>query len=97
MAVSMDLGNLYSPYGIIHPADKKDVGIRLAHGSLSIAYGKNVYSGPLVSEIVQLKESLTVALKVVFKSVFRKIEVRSCNGLEVHICNIILSLHGVIT
>ncbi|MEJ2495118.1 MAG: sialate O-acetylesterase, partial [Ignavibacteriaceae bacterium] len=44
MAVTLDIGNP----GNIHPADKKDVGERLARWALAKTYDKNVfYSGPL--------------------------------------------------
>jgi len=44
MAVTLDIGNPRN----IHPADKKDVGERLARWALAKTYDKNVfYSGPL--------------------------------------------------
>ncbi|KAL9974148.1 hypothetical protein ACROYT_G011152 [Oculina patagonica] len=54
MAVSMDLGNVSSPYGSIHPTDKQDVGYRLALAGQAVAYGDLdvYYSGPLVSDVI---------------------------------------------
>ena len=44
MAVTLDIGNVNN----IHPADKQDVGKRLALWALAKNYGKNItYSGPL--------------------------------------------------
>lgn len=84
MAVAMDLGNPNAPYGSVHPTDKKDVGIRLSLAGLSVAYGVNVYyTGPLLAEIQHEPQSL--ALKVLFRSVFDKIEVRSPYGFEVRV------------
>jgi sialate O-acetylesterase len=48
MAVTMDIGNPED----IHPANKRDVGKRLALWALAKDYGKNlVYSGPLYREL----------------------------------------------
>ena len=85
MAVAMDLGNPYSPFHSLHPTNKNDVGKRLALASLAVAYGKNVYfTGPLVSEIKQIKEHSLNCLKVTFRSVLYKIEVRCRDGFEVY-------------
>jgi sialate O-acetylesterase len=44
MAVAVDIGNPYN----IHPADKLDVGLRLALAARHVAYGQDiVYSGPI--------------------------------------------------
>jgi sialate O-acetylesterase len=44
MAVTIDIGDSTN----VHPADKQDVGARLALGARAIAYGEKVeYSGPL--------------------------------------------------
>ena len=84
MAVAMDLGNAYSPFTSIHPTNKKDVGKRLALSSLSVAYGRyGYYTGPLVSEIRQIKQHSLNALRVTFTSVHGIIEVRSRHGFEV--------------
>ena len=80
MAVSMDLGNPFSPFKSRYPTDKKDVGIRLALAALNIAYEKQVYySGPLVSNIKRIKKRKVTQLKISYKpdSIYnRKIEVR---------------------
>ena len=83
MAVAMDLGNPYSPFGSPHPTDKDDVGKRLALASLGVAYEKKVYfTGPLVSKITIIQEGNK--LRVVFKNVCGNIEVRSMDGFEVY-------------
>ena len=80
MAVSMDLGNPFSPFKSPYPTDKKDVGIRLARAALNIAYEKQVYySGPLVSKIKQIKKGKVTQLQISYKpdSIYnKKIEVR---------------------
>ena len=91
MAVSMDLGNKYSPYVSFHPTNKRDVGKRLSLAGLAIAYGRNVYyTGPLVSVIKQRKEHSLNVLEITYKFVRGRIEVRSRDGFEVH-CHIISS------
>ena len=73
MAVAMDLGNPFSPFQSSYPADKRDVGIRLARAGLAVAYGKHVYySGPLVRKIKQRR----TGVKIYYRSVHHKIEVR---------------------
>ena len=77
MAVTMDLGNPYSPFFSAHPTDKRDVGERLARSSLAIAYGKKLYySGPLVSKIKLQKKGGNKQLEILYRSVKRRIEVR---------------------
>ena len=95
MAVAMDLGNLKSPFGSIHPTDKTDVGNRLALAGLAVAYSKDkYYTGPLVSTIKRQTQPPSLALEVSFKSLSEEIEVRSENGFEVSchlltwLCNI---------
>ncbi|NXB94169.1 SIAE acetylesterase, partial [Vidua chalybeata] len=48
MAVAMDLGDEYSPYGSIHPRDKQNVAHRLLLGAMAVAYGEKglVFQGP---------------------------------------------------
>ena len=48
MACTIDIGEAEN----IHPKNKQDVGLRLALGSLHVAYGKDlVYSGPVFKEV----------------------------------------------
>jgi sialate O-acetylesterase len=48
MAVTIDIGNP----GNVHPADKQDVGARLALAAEAMAYGKKLeFSGPLFREV----------------------------------------------
>eukprot|EP01121_Diplochlamys_sp_Union-15-3_P000221 TRINITY_DN10225_c0_g1_i1.p1 TRINITY_DN10225_c0_g1~~TRINITY_DN10225_c0_g1_i1.p1 ORF type:complete len:488 (-),score=93.08 TRINITY_DN10225_c0_g1_i1:60-1523(-) len=55
MAVTIDAGDVGSPYGNIHPRDKKTVGTRLALAALSIVYQKPVqYWGPVALKAVLL-------------------------------------------
>ena len=92
MAVAMDLGNPHSPYSSAHPTDKKDVGERLATASLAVAYGKHVYySGPLVSKINLQKKGNVEQLKILYRSVNERIEVKRHRkypvvGFEVSVC-----------
>ena len=80
----MDLGNLKSPYGSVHPTDKTDVGNRLALAGLAVGYGKEkYYTGPLVSTIKRQTRPPSPALEVTFKSLNKEIEVRSDAGFEV--------------
>ena len=84
MAVAMDLGNKYSPFGSVHPTNKRDVGKRLSLAGLSVAYGKNVYyTGPVLSEIKQQKVWALNVLKITYKFVRGWIEVRNREGFEV--------------
>lgn len=54
MAVAMDLPDVHSPYGTIHPRDKQDVAYRLTLGARAVAYNeKDVpFLGPFPSEIL---------------------------------------------
>ena len=49
MAVAIDLGDLSSPYGSIHPRDKQDVARRLVLGALNVAYHRTSvnFQGPV--------------------------------------------------
>ena len=86
MAVAMDLGNLKSPYGSVHPTDKTDVGNRLALAGLAVGYGKErYYTGPMVSTIKKQTHTTSVAFEVTFKSLNGEIEVRNNIGFEVYL------------
>ena len=98
MAVAMDLGNKYSPFGSVHPTNKRDVGKRLSLAGLSVAYGKNVYyTGPLLSEIKKEKEWASNVLKVTYKFVHGWIEVRNREGFEVRYDIVILNFRLLFT
>lgn len=58
MAVTLDIGNFYN----IHPANKQDVGKRLALWALANDYGKNsVYSGPLYQSMEKKGKQITLS------------------------------------
>lgn len=60
MAVTLDIGNPNN----IHPADKKDVGERLARWALAKDYGKKVvYSGPLYQAMQVKNEKIILSFK----------------------------------
>ncbi|XP_063167154.1 sialate O-acetylesterase isoform X2 [Candoia aspera] len=58
MAVTIDLGDSESPYGSIHPRDKRTVAYRLHLGALAIAYGERsiTFQGPYPQK-VQVNET----------------------------------------
>lgn len=57
MAVSIDIGEAHN----IHPADKQDVGSRLALAARAIAYGERIeYSGPFFREAVRDGDSIHI-------------------------------------
>ncbi|KAK9395093.1 sialate O-acetylesterase [Crotalus adamanteus] len=58
MAVTIDLGDNESPYGSIHPRDKRTVAYRLHLGALSVAYGEKsiIFQGPYPQR-VQVNET----------------------------------------
>ncbi|KAM6432101.1 sialate O-acetylesterase isoform 1-T5 [Liasis olivaceus] len=58
MAVTIDLGDDESPYGSIHPRDKRTVAYRLHLGALAIAYGEKsiTFQGPYPQK-VQVNET----------------------------------------
>jgi sialate O-acetylesterase len=57
MAVTIDIGDPDN----IHPADKQDVGVRLALAARALAYGENIeYSGPLFRETSLDKDGMRV-------------------------------------
>ncbi|CAG5125211.1 unnamed protein product [Candidula unifasciata] len=78
MAVAMDLPDFNSPYGSIHPRDKKDVGDRLALGGLAIAYGRQeVFQGPYPSKA----EVTASGFKITYGS-SANLEIRNISGFE---------------
>lgn len=57
MAVAMDLGDKYSPFGSIHPRDKQTVAYRLHLGARAVAYGEKViFQGPVPKNIEVLAD-----------------------------------------
>ncbi|XP_022616948.1 sialate O-acetylesterase [Seriola dumerili] len=54
MAVALDLPDITSPYGTIHPRDKQDVAYRLTLGARAVAYNEKDVSflGPFPSQIL---------------------------------------------
>ncbi|ERE75812.1 sialate O-acetylesterase-like protein [Cricetulus griseus] len=64
MAVAMDLCDLNSPFGSIHPRDKQTVAYRLHLGARALAYGeKNLaFQGPLPKKIELLAHSRLLSL-----------------------------------
>jgi len=62
-ASAVDLGDLGSPAGNIHPRDKQDVGMRLAWNALALAYNQNVqYLGPTFSSLSFRQGTTSVAV-----------------------------------
>ena len=49
LATTYDLGDAASPFGSVHTRHKIEVGQRLALGALKVAYGEDVYTGPVFS------------------------------------------------
>jgi len=68
MATAVDLGDLGSPYGNIHPRDKQDVGTRLSLAAQHFSYGdKNIiYSGPIASSFRTVSNTQTLVVSVTF-------------------------------
>jgi len=64
MVVTMDIGNLKN----IHPANKKDVGKRLANWALAKDYGfiNTVYAGPMYQSIQNAGDKLYIHFNYVF-------------------------------
>jgi len=69
MASAVDLGDLDSPYGNIHPRDKQGVGTRLALAAQHFAYGDKtvVYSGPIASSFSTIANAATLIVIVTFE------------------------------
>ncbi len=62
MAVTLDLGE----WNDIHPENKEDVGIRLAHEALRLVYGKQVLSGR--GPVVSGAERISTRVRILFES-----------------------------
>ena len=69
MAVTLDIGNP----GNIHPADKQDVGKRLALCALAKTYGRKVtFSGPLYRSMKKKKDSIELSFDYAGKGLVLK-------------------------
>ncbi|KAH3756293.1 sialate O-acetylesterase [Pelomyxa schiedti] len=68
MASAVDLGDITSPQGDIHPTDKQDVGLRLALSVEHFLYGNTttVYEGPTVSSITKESDGPDASVLVVY-------------------------------
>ena len=87
MAVAMDLGNVSSPWGSIHPNDKQDVGERLALAARGVAYEEHVYyTGPIVAgmKITAQLSGNQAEIDVLYSSVgVGGLEIKTRKGFEV--------------
>ncbi|XP_064612448.1 sialate O-acetylesterase-like [Liolophura sinensis] len=83
MSVVIDLPDYNSPWGAIHPRDKKDAALRLGLAAEAVAYGvPNVrYRGPFPTKVSVNPASRIVTIE--FDSGRTPIEVRSIDGYEV--------------
>ncbi|XP_022084099.1 sialate O-acetylesterase-like isoform X2 [Acanthaster planci] len=64
MGVGIDLPDVKSPYGPIHPRDKQDMGTRLSLAGRAIAYGQNVsYAGPYPTSFTVNTTTLTLVIE----------------------------------
>lgn len=83
MAVTLDIGDINT----IHPANKADVGERLALWALANDYGKNMnYSGPLPSKIERQSNKIVIYFKhateglIIRKDVVNQFEIAGKDG-----------------
>ncbi len=78
---------LFIAYNYIHPLsghfrDKYDVGYRLSHAGLAVAYGQQVeFEGPIVQNVAYSTGSETVNITYTAVS---SIELRNSTGFEVY-------------
>jgi sialate O-acetylesterase len=69
-ATAVDLGDIDSPYGNIHPRDKEDVGRRLLLAGRAIAYGDTtiIFKGPMASKFQVATTTPTASVTVTFEN-----------------------------
>lgn len=60
MAVTIDLGDAASPYGSVHPRHKVEVAERLALAGRKVAYGEDVYAGPVFDHAAESDGEVTL-------------------------------------
>nr|XP_054748455.1 sialate O-acetylesterase-like [Lytechinus pictus] len=83
MAVAIDLPDLKSPHGPVHPRDKEDVSARLLLGARAVAYGENytTFQGPFPSNISYAAPS---SLSIQFNDGKAKLKMNNKAGF--HVC-----------
>jgi len=66
-ATAVDLGDISSPFGDIHPRDKQDIAKRMLRSALAIAYGEVVvYQGPMAIKFDVIAADATALVRVTF-------------------------------
>ncbi|XP_003728359.2 sialate O-acetylesterase isoform X1 [Strongylocentrotus purpuratus] len=82
MAVAIDLPDLKSPHGPVHPRDKEDVSARLLLGARAVAYGENytTFQGPFPSNISHLAPA---SLLLQFDQGKAKLKMNNKDGFDV--------------
>jgi len=68
MGTAVDLGDISSPYGNIHPRDKQHIGYRLGLAAEALSYNSKVlYTGPTPDRMQILVQPPTAVVRVHFK------------------------------
>ncbi|XP_038069722.1 sialate O-acetylesterase-like [Patiria miniata] len=82
MAVGIDLPDLTSPYGPIHPRDKEDMGVRLSLAGRAVAYRQNIpYAGPFPTSFTV--NTTTLALDIEYDKGQANIKLVGQTGFEI--------------
>ncbi|KAL4233250.1 hypothetical protein ACF0H5_007934 [Mactra antiquata] len=83
MAVAIDLPDVNSPYGSVHPRYKQDIAARLALGARNVAYGEHnvVFQGPFPTSY-QTDHAQNL-LTITFDNGTSHLQVNSNDGFEV--------------